>query len=189
MEARKVIGTLLLIGGSQFLLLLTVSETQYDGYSTSLNYISDLGVWNQPSAYIFNPSVAFLGIMTLTAGCLIFSRLGWHSQGVLIGISGLGAIGVGIFNELTGAPHILFALMAFAGGAVAGIILKRMLQGIMGYFSLAFGIISLLALFLLGAGIWLGLGPGGMERMIMYPQVAFSTSLGGYFLAGQSAKK
>jgi hypothetical membrane protein len=189
MDARKIIGALLFVGTIQFIVLLTIAETQYVGYSVSLNYISDLGVWSQPSAYIFNPSVVLFGIMTLVAGYLIFARLGWHSQGALLCISGLGCIGVGFFNELTGAPHVLFAVMAFIGGAFAGIMLKRRLQGLMGFFGLVLGVISLVALILLGTGIWLGLGPGGMERMITYPQLAFSIALGGYFLAGQSDNK
>jgi hypothetical membrane protein len=189
MDARKIIGALLFVGATQFIALLTVAETQYPGYSVSLNYISDLGVWSQPSAYIFNPSVILSGIMTLAAGYLIFARLGWRSQGALFCIAGLGEVGVGFFNELTGAPHVLFAFMAFVGGALAGIMLKRRLKGLMGYFGLVFGIVSLLSLILLGTGIWLGLGPGGMERMIMYPQLAFSMALGGYFLAGQNDDK
>jgi hypothetical membrane protein len=189
MDARKIIGALLFVGTTQFIALLTVAETQYPGYSVSLNYISDLGVWSQPSAYIFNPSVILSGIMTLAAGYLIFARLGWRSQGALFCIAGLGEVGVGFFNELTGAPHILFAFMAFVGGALAGMMLKRRLKGLMGYFGLVFGIVSLLSLILLGTGIWLGLGPGGMERMIMYPQLAFSMALGGYFLAGQNDDK
>ena len=189
MDARKIIGALLFVGTIQFIVLLTVAETQYPGYSISLNYISDLGVWSQTSAYIFSPSVILSGIMTLAAGYLIFSRLGWRSQGALLCISGLGAVGVGFFNELTGAPHVIFAFMTFVGGAFAGIMLKRRLKRLMGYFGLVFGIVSLLALILLGTGIWLGLGPGGMERMITYPQLAFSMALGGYFLAGQTDNK
>jgi hypothetical membrane protein len=186
MDARKTIGALLIFGASQFIALLTVAETQYPGYSVSLNYISDLGVWSQPSAYIFNPSVVLSGIMTLAAGYLVFARLGWRSQGALLCVSGLGGIGVGFFNELTGGPHVLFAFMVFVGGALAAMMLKNRLKGPMGYFGLVAGIVALLALVLLGTGIWLGLGPGGMERMIAYPQLAFSTALGGYFLAGKA---
>ena len=182
MDTRRMIGALLFIGSAQFLVFMMVAETQYPGYSISINYISDLGVWSQPSAYIFNPSVFLSGLMTLAAGYLIFARLGWRSQGALVCVAGLGGIGVGIFNELTVAPHALFAMMAFIGGAAAGIMFKKRLKGLMGYIGLILGIISLLALVLLVTGVWLSLGPGGMERMIVYPQIVFSLALGGYFL-------
>jgi len=183
MDARKVIGALLLFGAVQFMMLMTVAETQYPSYSVALNYISDLGIWSQPSAYIFNPSVVVSGITTLAAGYLVFARVGWRIQGALLFVSGLGGVGVGFFDELTGAPHILFAFMVFIGGALVAMAFKRRLKGPLGYFGLAFGIVSLLALVLLGTGAWLGLGPGGMERMVAYPQMMFSMALGGYFLA------
>jgi hypothetical membrane protein len=186
MDARKNIGALLFIGAIQFIVLLTVAETQYPGYSVSLNYISDLGIWSYPSAYIFNPSVILWGIITLAAGYLIFARLCWRSQGSLLCISGLGGVGVGIFNELTGLPHVLFALMAFVGGGLAVIMLKRRLKGLMGYFGLVVGILSLLAVIFFITGISLGLGPGGMERMITYPLQVFTMALGGSFLDGQT---
>jgi hypothetical membrane protein len=183
MEVRKTIGALLFASATQFVVLLMVAETQYPGYSISYNYISDLGVWSQASAYIFNPSVVVYGAMVLAAGYLMRTKLGWR-QGALIAISGLGGIGVGFFNEMTGYPHIFFALLAFVGGSMAGLTLRRRLKGVMGWFGVAIGLISLLALILLGTGIWLGLGAGGMERMVFYPQSAFILALGGYFMAG-----
>jgi hypothetical membrane protein len=185
MDTRKSIGALLFVGTIQFIVLLTIAETQYPGYSISLNYISDLGVWSHPSAYIFNPSVILWGIMIIAAGYLIFTRLNWRNQGTLLCISGLGGVGVGFFNELTGVPHALFALMAFVGGGLAVIMLKRRLKGLMGYLGLVVGIISILAVILFVTGISLGLGPGGMERMITYPLQLFTMALGGYFMAGQ----
>ena len=40
-----------------------------------------------------------------------------------------------------------------------------------------------LALFVLG--IHLGLGPGGMERMIVYPVILWGASFGGYLMASE----
>ena len=132
MDIRRMIGTLLFVGGAQLLVLLIVAETQYPGYNVAVNYISDLGDWSYSSACIFNPSVALNGVFILTAAYLIMTRLGWRRQGALLFISGMGAVGVGLFNEFTGAPHVIFALMAFFGGSFTGIIFKTRIKGFMG---------------------------------------------------------
>jgi hypothetical membrane protein len=58
----KVAGTLLLVGGIQFVIALILAEAVYPSYSIAHNYISDLGVWGKPSAAIFNLSVMIFGI-------------------------------------------------------------------------------------------------------------------------------
>jgi hypothetical membrane protein len=58
----KVAGTLLFVGAVQFIVFgLITAEAGYEGYSTSGNYISDLGVGS--TALIFNSSVFLLGIL------------------------------------------------------------------------------------------------------------------------------
>ncbi len=51
----KISGTLLLVGATQFILLSIVAEAVYPGYSTSANYISDLGVWGKPQHHFLTP--------------------------------------------------------------------------------------------------------------------------------------
>jgi hypothetical protein len=45
------------------------------------------------------------------------------------------------------------------------------------------GLMALGALGLYGAQIYLGLGAGGMERMIVYPILMWGAGFGGYLLA------
>ena len=47
---KTIAGALLFVGGLQFTLGMIVAEAVYPNYSVSRNYISDLGVWNKPSA-------------------------------------------------------------------------------------------------------------------------------------------
>ncbi|MCX9076244.1 MAG: hypothetical protein OIN88_16610 [Candidatus Methanoperedens sp.] len=42
---------------------------------------------------------------------------------------------------------------------------------------------TLAALVLYGSDIYLGLGPGGMERMIAYPVLLWGTGFGGYLMS------
>ncbi|MDD1776197.1 MAG: DUF998 domain-containing protein [Candidatus Methanomethylicus sp.] len=185
MDNNKATGAFLFAGVSQFLVMLTIAETQFPGYSVALNYISDLGLWSYPSAIIFNTSVALNGVFVLAAGYLVIAKFGWRIQGLLLALSGMGAVGVGFFNELVLVPHAIFAMMAFVGSAAAAIAFSRRLRGFMGLAGIALGRASLLALFAMLAGFDFGLGPGGIERMVMYPSLIFSFGLGGYFLAGQ----
>ena len=51
------------------------------------------------------------------------------------------------------------------------------------YFSAAAGVITLLAIVLYGTDTYLGLGQGGMERMIVYPVLIGGLAFGGYLMA------
>jgi len=187
----KVAGTFLLVGASQFAIALTIAEAIYPGYSISANYISDLGVWGTPSSVVFNPSIILFGIFVLTSSYFILKRFGRSSIAVLSAISGAGILGVGIFPENTfiaaGIPviHTIAALMAFVGGAVAAVVSYRITKPPLRYISVALGFASLTALVLLvftrdyGS---LGLGAGGLERMIAYPTLLWMVGFGGYLI-------
>jgi hypothetical membrane protein len=64
-ENKKIAGLLLFIGGIQCVLGIIIAETLYPDYSTSENWISDLGVG--PSALIFNSSIFLLGVLGVAA--------------------------------------------------------------------------------------------------------------------------
>jgi len=185
-KISTIIGSLLFVAGAQFLILLTIAETQYPGYNVSTNVISDLGVWTHTSAYIFNPSIFILGVLTLISGYFVISKLHWRPQGILMLIAGAGGMGVGIFNETIRAAHLTSAGLAFAGTAILAIIFIQRIKGMFGYFSVFLGVMGFVALVLTVSHVYLGLGEGGMERMIAYPEIAFTLGLAGYFLAGSS---
>jgi hypothetical membrane protein len=174
-------GLLLAAGAVQFLLALVVSESLYPNYSVADNFISDLGVG--PVAGIFNGSVFALGVAVLGAAYLL-----WRASGDLIlppavALAGLGAIGVGIFPEGTG-PHFAVSAITFFFGGVAALLTYRLKVGrLEAALSALLGLIGLAALGLFGSGNYLGLGPGGMERMIAYPILLWATAAGGYLFA------
>jgi len=188
-DYRKEAGVFLLVGAAQFVLGMLVSEALYPGYSISQNYISDLGVG--PGASIFNPSVFLLGLMAAASAYFVYlcfrSRL---VTSVLI-LAGVGAIGVGVFPENVPAMHEVVADIAFLFGGLAPIAAFRLQKKPFNYFSVALGLISLCALVLLsaeysfglGEQYFLGLGPGGMERMIAYPILLWEIAFGGYLMA------
>jgi hypothetical protein len=54
------------------------------------------------------------------------------------------------------------------------------------YFSVILGVVMLLALVLFASGTFLGLGKGGMERMIAYPALLWAIGFGGHLISYSS---
>jgi len=183
MHVHKKIGGLLFLAGAQFAILLIVAETQYHGYDVGTNYISDLGLWDKGSAIIFNPSVFMFGLLGLMAAILMYREYKFRLECLFLALSGIGAMGVGIFNETHVLEHYTSAMLAFLFGALTAIIFFRRLKAPLAYMALFLGIASLVALVLMGSGNYLGLRVGGMERMILCPELVFIIGLGGYMSA------
>jgi len=190
----KVAGTLLLVGGIQFVIALTLAEAVYPGYIIAHNYISDLGVWGKPSAIIFNPSVMIFGISIIAASVFIKRYFHLGKMAYLYTIAGVGALGVGIFPENTfivsGIPvlHSISALLAFVVGALSTIVTFKITKSPFRYISAFLGAFSLIAFVVFLAtrdASALGIGAGGLERMVAYPTTLGLIGFGGYLLGNQ----
>ena len=177
-------GIWLLSGGLEILFLIHLSEFLYPGYSVSTDYISDLGVGPMLSSSIFTVAVILFGLMTLLAAALFRQKNKKSLFWLLLALSGIGAIGVGAFN-LNYIPlvHRLSALAAFLFGNLAVLYSYRMVRPPVSYVFALLGLIGLSALALYGAGIYVGLGVGGMERMILYPAMFWAIGFGAYLSA------
>jgi hypothetical membrane protein len=180
MQHRTVGGSLLLVGSAQFIISMFVAESLYPSYSISLNYISDLGVG--PTATIFNFSVFLLGLMSIVSAYFMHREFHYLAFTAFIGLAGIGAMAVGIFPETTGLPHAVAAITAFLFGGLAAITAYKFEEKPLDYFSVALGILSLAALILILGNASLGLGRGGMERMIAYPVLVWESAFGGHLI-------
>lgn len=170
------------VGVIQFLLLgLLAAEALYPGYSVSKNFISDLGVG--PSAWAFNGSVSLLGLLVLAGSYWLGEGYGRIFR-LLLALAGIGALGVGLFNERFGLLHGLFSLIAFLFSGLAALSSYRISPPALRPLHLLLGLLSLLSLLLFQANVDLGLGRGGIERMILYPVLAW-----GLLLSGQLASR
>ncbi len=187
----KIAGIILIIGAIQFLLAVNLAETQFPGYNTAKNVLSDLGgsiPLHEPSAIIFNLSVIILGILSLAAVYLILKSGGCRLFSSCLAVSAVCAIGVGLFPEYTGSAHVLFAVLTFLFGSLATIFSYRLGLNIpMAIVSMILGFISLLTILsflILGTGasnpLIAYLGVGGAERFIAYPNLFYLIALGGY---------
>ncbi len=180
-DNRRLAGLLLFVGGAQWILTVAISEATYPTYSVAENYISDLG--SGPSALIFNSSTLLMGLLTIAAAYNISKAFGSHALSAAIYLAGIGAVGVGIFNESILVPHAFFAFVAFIFGAFSAIFSKKFAQSHFGWISVFLGALSLTALALFLSGNYLGLGVGGMERIVAYPTTLWIVAFGGYLMA------
>ena len=178
---KLIAGALLFIGAAKFMVLLIVAEALFPGYSVSANYISDLGV-NPASAWIFNSAILFFGALAILASYFTFRAFGDKLFSALLALSGIGAAGVGIFTESALSIHLLVATTAFLFGGLSAIATYRIAKPPFSWFSAILGLFSLVALALQLSGNYLGLGVGGMERMVAYPILIWAVAFGGYLM-------
>jgi len=194
-EPRRLAGALMFIGAAQFLVGMLLAESLYPGYSISGNYISDLGAYcngvfpnagvcviYQPTSNIFNTSVFLLGVLLVIAAYVFWRPLGMRVFSVLVLLTGIGAMGVGVFPETNPIAHEITSDVAFIFAGLSAIWGYRLTRAPMSYFSAILGVVNLVAIVLFTANVLLGLGVGGMERMIVYPVVVWAIGIGGYFL-------
>jgi len=185
----KVAGTLFFIAATQFVLGLIVSEALFSGYSISDNYISDLGVGS--SSMIFNSSVFLLGLLLIVGAYFLQRAFDFKMLTVLLVLTAIGAMGVGIFTEDFGIIHSVVSLIAFLFGGLSAIFSVicsyvhefKLLKMPFSAVTVILGLMSLGSLALFIARMDLGLGVGGMERMIAYPILMWGAGFGGYLIA------
>lgn len=183
-------GTLLFTGMAIFIIGLNIAEQLYPGYSVSRNYVSDLGTkcngtnceTIQPSAMIFNSSVFLAGIFVIIAACLLHNEFYSRAFSISLALSGIGTICVGIFPESAGHIHELAAFVVFAFGGLSAITAFVFLRPLFSYISVLLGLMALIALALVILDRDIGLGAGGMERLILYPILIWALGFGGYLM-------
>ena len=77
----------------------------------------------------------------------------------------------------------MVAFLAFFMGGLGAVFSYRLVGWPLGLLSAALGLISLTALVLTGAGSDLGMGKGGIERLILYPSISWVLGLGAVLAA------
>jgi len=197
---------LLVVATLQFLVAMAVTQWGYGppNYSLTSNYISDLGAVHcatfggsgsfaghyacSPWHNVFNISIIVMGLLIILAVILIRTAFPVRSPRMvglwLLAIAGLGSVGVGLSPEDVYLPgHEASAILAFVGGGLALIVLGFAMfrdtrwGGFRAYTVLS-GLIAIIALILFMSKVDLGLGVGGMERLIVAPVLLWSLVAG-----------
>jgi hypothetical membrane protein len=189
-------GVIFFIAVTQFILGFTISEALYPGYSAHDNYISDLGIG--PSAIVFNASAFLLGLLSLVATYFLRHVSNFKTVNRLLLLMAVGAMGVGIVTKNFTLAHGAVSSAAFFFGGLSAIASFKVLKKPLSLISITLGAITLGALVLFSSGLiasgswtsnvaydsifYLGLGPGGMERIIVYPLLIWLAGFAGYLV-------
>jgi len=192
----KVAGVVFFIAVTQFVLCFTIAEALYPGYSVSDNYISDLGIG--PSAIVFNSSVFLLGLLLLVGTYFLRHSANFKTVNILLLLMAIGAIGVGVFTKDFTLAHGAVSSMAFFFAGLSAIASFKVLKKPYSLISIILGAMTLGALALFSSGMitsgsltsniaydsifYLGLGPGGMERMTVYPALMWLAGFSGHLV-------
>ncbi len=181
----KTAGIIFFIGITQLIFGVTIAEVYYPGYNISQNYISDLGIG--PSAIIFNVSVFLLGLFIIFGTYFLYKVLKNKFFNFMLILIGIGCMGVGIFTDDVQPIHSIAAIIIFLFGGFAAIFSYKLLKIRFKLINIILGVIALSALVLFITDQYLWLGPGGMERMIVYP-ILIWTYIVSYCLISQPEK-
>ncbi len=194
---RAKAGVFLFLGGVQFTIVWFLAEVTYPGYSVASNYISDLGTncpsgggacYVPPSWLFFNSSQVIYGMLVLLSAYFMQRFFRWRPLTGLIALAGFGLVGVGVFNESFAFLHGIFSLVIFLFAGLSAIVATRFQKAPMSYFSVILGVITLVAFVLyapdsgVSNGSLLGIGAGGLERLIVYPVLIWSVAFGGHLM-------
>jgi hypothetical membrane protein len=189
LTVRQAGGAVLFLVGAAFLVVTMLAASIAPGYDFHDAAISDLGVID-PTALLFNGLLVAIGALNLAGGYALFRE---HRRPWLLAIyvlAGLGAVGAGLFPLSTGAPHSLFALVAFLCFNLEAIATSVVERGWLRVVSIVAGIAGLafVAVMIVGDGgnpqVFGAIGHGGTERMIVYPSMLWLLAFGGSLLAG-----
>jgi hypothetical membrane protein len=194
------LGPILYVSSIQFFAVQIFVAMQWNPpYSLARDTISDLGntacgTFNSrpvcsPLHGLMNASFIVLGI-AMTAGSILISRKFAKSRAATVGFaamaaSGIGVIIVGIFPENSiPAFHGLGAAIPFTLGNAALIIIAAapVLPAALRLYSFLSGTLAVLALVSYSSSHYLGLGEGGIERVVAYPQVVWLIVIGIFLL-------
>jgi hypothetical membrane protein len=189
-DRRILGGYLFFIAGLQWFMGLLAAESWFPGYSSRIDYVSDLGIG--PTAAIYNGSVFMLGALVFLGSFSLFSTNRARMLSVLLAICGIGAMGVGLFPGDLQPMHSIFTLLAILFGSFAAIVSYRIQKKPMAYISIILGMLALassivffpyLGLATGSTETFLGMAKGSMERWAIYPILAWIIGFGGYLIA------
>jgi hypothetical membrane protein len=194
---KKIAGLLLFVGSTQFVLAAIIAEaldTEYT-FLEPMNWLGDGSV-----AIIFKSSIFLLGLLIVVAAFLIhrplmqqpfMSKLFWF----VLTMTGIGALAMGLFNEASGIVHVIAVRIFWVFAIPAAVLSVRIQKKPFAYISVVWAIVVLVATILFltaaylgppaGPSFFLGIGRGGMQRMIQYPIFLWLMGLGAH-LSGSS---
>lgn len=198
----RPLGAMLWVSNIQYFIVQIVAAVAWTriGYSWTSNTISDLanthcGLYGSrlvcsPLHTVMNISFVVVGI-TIIGGAVLLQRELASGLAERLGfgcmaLAGVGAILIGLFPENSvSSMHVAGATLSFVLGNVGMIVLGARLERlpkILRAYTVLSGVVGLAALLFFMKNTYGGIGIGGMERFVSYPQTIWMIVFGGYLL-------
>lgn len=180
-------GVLFFSLAAQFITVIMLSAAIAPDYNFHGSAISDLGVIPS-TAVLFNISLIIVGVLNILGGYFYYHSHEDINLLILFVISGIGALGTGLFPLNISDLHTIFALIAFIFFNLQALSCSRRLSGPMKYISLFLGILGVIFVVIMVIGdfgftaIFGAIGHGGSERMIVYPPILWLIVFGGFLM-------
>jgi hypothetical membrane protein len=188
-NATTLAGFCFLVGGIQWFLGILAAESWYDGYSSRIDYVSELGTG--PTELIYNSSVFLLGVFVLIGTVFLYRAQEKKLLTVLLIICSIGIMGVGVFPADMRPMHGIATPIAILFGALSAIASYSSSEKPMSIISVILGLMSFVLAFLFlpylgldtgATDTFMGMAKGSMERWAINPILAWIIAFGGYLL-------
>ncbi|MFW9925800.1 MAG: DUF998 domain-containing protein [Candidatus Thorarchaeota archaeon] len=188
-ENETASGFCFLVGGIQWFLGILAAESWYDGYSSRIDYVSDLGTG--PTALIYNTSVFLLGVFVLIGTIFLYKTRRKRVLPSLLLICSIGIMGVGVFPANLQPMHSIATLLAILFGSLAAVASFTYQTKPLSIISVVLGLMSfiLAMVFFPYLGLpygatetFFGIAKGSLERWAINPILAWIIGFGGYLM-------
>ena len=192
---RDILGFLLFFGPFEFLLAIIIGAGITPNYHVGVYYVSSLGVGE--TALLFNASVLILGVCMVLASYFIQQEYKTPLFSLLCLLSGLSALGVGLFPEDVRPLHGIMTALVFLFGALfllSSFSVNK--KSPILYITTILGSLTLIGSFLflpyLGLEVestaqFMGFMKGTLERLVIYPMLIGVILLAGYLSKEKSS--
>ncbi len=189
MISNKIASIILFAGSVEWLMFIIILESFQPNYISAFHYVSSLRVGT--TALIFNISIILFGASVVVATIILLKNNGKELYLIFLSLSGIFIIAVGIFPENIRPIHGYATAFAFILAVVSVIPSYRNLNSPFSHVSLVIGILSLILLIIFfpflglpaeSMNVFLGLGKGTIERMIIYLLLVWVIGLGTYLM-------
>lgn len=188
-KQRDLIGGLIFVGILQFILAVLIGEgtTNHPNYSSAIHYVSTLG--SGSTTLLFSFSVALMGLFLVVCTYFVHKEYGERIPSVLLLLSGVSAIGVGVFPENVRPFHGIFTGFVFLFAALFLISAFKFGHHLTNYLISITGCVILVLLFVLfpylgleveSQAQFLGFYKGTLERIVIYLTLTSFLLLGGF---------
>jgi hypothetical membrane protein len=185
LDNNSTAGTVLFIGAVQWFLGILLAEALYPGYSSRIDYVSDLGTG--PTALIYNVSVFLLGACILVSIYFLDREYRFRPFSFMLLMTGIGTVGVGVFPANIQPWHSVATLFALVFGSLSAILSFKIQAKPLSYVSVMLGAFALVAAIVffpyLGLPVgatdtYLGMAKGSLERWVINPILAWAMGFG-----------